>query len=271
MVVARKRFGQNFLQDQTIINAILASISPRRDDDFVEIGPGLGALTQPLLSAVGRLNVIELDRDLIPILEKSCRQLGDLFVHQMDVLQCHLTNLVKQTIKANKVRLIGNLPYNISTPLLFHLFNHLDVISDMTFMLQKEVVDRLAATVGESNYGRLTIMAQYYCQVESLLAVSPQDFRPAPKVDSAVVRLLPIISRQSPRLLATDVMMLAKVAAAAFQQRRKTLRNSLKKLMTAQQLHQLDIDSTLRAENLTVEQYVRISNYLSALENGESK
>jgi 16S rRNA (adenine1518-N6/adenine1519-N6)-dimethyltransferase len=256
--MARKRFGQNFLQDQSIINRLLASIAPRPSDSFIEIGPGLGALTMPLLSAVGRLQAIELDRDLIPMLEKQCRELGDLLIHQMDVLQCDITRLAKETMAVDKLRIVGNLPYNISTPLLFHLFKHIEVIADMTFMLQKEVVDRLAAEVGESNYGRLTVMTQYYCQVEKLFIVPPDAFKPAPKVDSAIVHLLPTTRP----LLADDINMLEKVSRIAFQQRRKTLRNSLKSLIDAKALEQLNINPGLRPENLTVEDYVRISNKL---------
>lgn len=259
MVTARKRFGQNFLHDQSIIDHLLASIAPQVGQCFIEIGPGLGALTIPLLSSLGQLTVIELDRDLIPILEKKCRGIGELSVHQMDVLQCDIRQLMREALKTNEIRIVGNLPYNISTPLLFHLFQYIDHIADMTFMLQKEVVDRLAAQCGESNYGRLSVMTQYYCQVEKLFTVPPQAFRPPPKVDSAIVHL----QAKNPSLVVDDIAMLEKVSRIAFQQRRKTLRNSLKSLISAESLMQLAIDPSLRPENLTVDEYVLISNYLT--------
>lgn len=253
---ARKRFGQNFLQDQGIIRHIVASIRPEPDQGLVEIGPGLGAITEHLLAAAGALDVVELDRDLIPRLRISFATYGDnLRIHEADALKFDFTQINDQP---NSLRIVGNLPYNISTPLIFHLLEHADQVLDMHFMLQKEVVQRLAAQAGDNNYGRLSIMAQYYCQVENLFEVPPEAFDPRPKVDSAIVRLVPY--NELPHV-ADNHKNFSNLVRTAFAQRRKTLRNNLKGVLTAEQLEEIGIDATLRPERLTVADYVKISNY----------
>ncbi|HCH24600.1 MAG TPA: 16S rRNA (adenine(1518)-N(6)/adenine(1519)-N(6))-dimethyltransferase [Oceanospirillaceae bacterium] len=253
---ARKRFGQNFLQDQGIIRHIVASIRPQANQGLVEIGPGLGAITKHLLAAAGALDVVELDRDLIPRLRISFATYGDnLRIYEADALKFDFTQINDQP---NSLRIVGNLPYNISTPLIFHLLEHAEQVLDMHFMLQKEVVQRLAAQAGENNYGRLSIMAQYYCQVENLFEVPPEAFDPRPKVDSAIVRLVPY--NDLPHV-ADNHKNFSNLVRTAFAQRRKTLRNNLKGVLTAEQLEEIGIDATLRPERLTVADYVKISNY----------
>lgn len=253
---ARKRFGQNFLQDQNIIQNIVQSITPKKEDHIIEIGPGLGALTQSLLPLIKHLDAIEIDRDLIPKLENLCKDADNLTIHEADALEFDFSSLKKDD---SKLKIIGNLPYNISTPLLFHLIQYADVIENMHFMLQKEVVDRICAPVGIKAYGRLSVMLQYYCKVEKLFVVPPQAFKPQPKVDSAIIRLTP--HEQKP-FVANDVNVLEKVVKQAFSQRRKTLRNTLKELFNEDELKQLDINPQLRAEQLSVEDFVKLSNFL---------
>lgn len=254
---ARKRFGQNFLVDDNVIHQIIASIHPRQQDNMVEIGPGQGAITGPLLAALDRLNVVELDRDLIPRLELKFAHHNGLTIHSADALKFNFGQLATATAP---LRIVGNLPYNISTPLIFHLLSYGNQIADMHFMLQKEVVERMAATAGNKNYGRLSIMCQYHCNVEFLFEVPPYCFSPAPKVDSAIVRLTP--HKKLP-VEAKDTAMLDKVVKTAFQQRRKTLRNSLKPIIEAMGgLETLNIDPNKRPENLTLEDYVNIANQL---------
>ncbi len=252
----RKRFGQHFLHERRTIERIVAAFDPRPGEHVVEIGPGQGALTQELLRRAQRLDAIELDRDLAAPLEESCRGLGELVVHGADALKFDFCELVQGTAR---LRVIGNLPYNISTPLLFHLLDQAHCIQDMCFMLQKEVVDRLAATPGNKAYGRLSVMVQWRCDVVPLFTVAPGAFRPPPKVDSAVVRLMP---KQSPlRLL--DEKLFAEVVRAAFAQRRKSLRNSLKRLARAEEFVAAAVDPGLRAEALSLEQFVRLSNTIA--------
>jgi 16S rRNA (adenine1518-N6/adenine1519-N6)-dimethyltransferase len=256
---ARKRFGQNFLHDQGIIRQIIRSISPREDQHMVEIGPGLGALTEELLAEANALDAIELDRDLIPILRTKFFNYEDRFrIFETDALKFDFTELCKD---GRPLRVVGNLPYNISTPLIFHLLSHAGLIQDMHFMLQKEVVDRLAAEPGTSDYGRLGIMTQYYCKVEPLFLVPPGAFNPAPKVDSAIVRLTPHAVLPHP---AISERMLQDVLRTAFSMRRKTLRNNLRTLLDADALTALEIDPGLRPERLTLAEFVRISDYLSS-------
>jgi 16S rRNA (adenine1518-N6/adenine1519-N6)-dimethyltransferase len=250
-IIPRKRFGQNFLQDKNIIQKIINAIAPKKGDHIVEIGPGLGALTTQLLPILKTMDVIELDRDLIPKLQAKCKDLGQLNIHQADVLKFDFKKL------DDHLRIVGNLPYNISTPLIFHLLKQLDGILDMHFMLQKEVVERLAATPSNKNYGRLSVMVQYFCQVTKLFAVTPRAFYPVPKVESALVRLIP---HKKVSLLARNTTLLEKVVKTAFSQRRKTIQNSLKALITQQQLIELNIDPKLRAEQLSVDDFVKISN-----------
>jgi len=255
---ARKRFGQNFLHDHGVIRRIIRAIAPHETDQLVEIGPGLGALTEELLAEAGELDAIELDRDLPPILRTKFFSYGDKFrIHEADAMKFDFTQLQKDE---KRLRIVGNLPYNISTQLIFHLLSHAEQVEDMHFMLQKEVVDRMAAGPGENNYGRLGIMAQYYCKVESLFVVPPGAFNPAPKVDSAIIRLTPY--RELPHV-AKDLSQFETVVRTAFNMRRKTLRNNLKPLLTAETLDSLDIDPGLRPEKLPISDFVRISNYLT--------
>lgn len=258
---ARKRFGQNFLVDMGIINHIVRQIHPQPEDNIVEIGPGQGAITAPLLEATQALNVIELDRDLIPVLLAQFAKYRDFKIHSADALSFDFSQLVGEGQR--RLRVVGNLPYNISTPLIFHLLDARHLIQDMHFMLQKEVVQRLAAQAGDKHYGRLGIMAQYYCHVELLFDVPPESFHPAPKVDSAIVRLTP---HETLPFEAQNLDNFSRLIKAAFAQRRKTLRNCLKALLNEEQLHQvsedLGVDLGQRAENLTLETYVTISNTL---------
>jgi 16S rRNA (adenine1518-N6/adenine1519-N6)-dimethyltransferase len=245
----RKRFGQNFLQDNHVIDRIVSAIHPLPDETVVEIGPGLGALTFPLLQAAGQLQVVELDRDLIPALRDKGKALGELIIHQGDALKFDFHGC------GEGIRLVGNLPYNISTPILFHLFTQLDCITDMTFMLQKEVVDRMVATPGSKQYGRLSVMVQYYCAVASLFDVPPEAFYPAPKVNSSIVRLVPYKVLPYP---AQDKALLDEIVREAFSQRRKTLRNSLRAYFNDEQFAAAGVNPDLRAENLSVQDYVRL-------------
>jgi 16S rRNA (adenine1518-N6/adenine1519-N6)-dimethyltransferase len=246
---ARKRFGQNFLHDQGIIRHIVACIRPKADQKIVEIGPGLGAITEHLLATTGHLDVVELDRDLLPHLRISFASYGkNLRIHEADALKFDFASLTKD---AELLRIVGNLPYNISTPLIFHLLSYTNLIADMHFMLQKEVVLRLAAGAGTNNYGRLSIMAQYFCRVDSLFEVPPEAFDPRPKVDSAIVRM------------ALDFKHFEQLVKSAFSQRRKTLRNNLKGIASDEQLQNLGIDPSIRSERLTVGEFVAISNLLT--------
>lgn len=254
---ARKRFGQNFLVDANMIHKIVAAISPKSGQNMVEIGPGLGALTEPVLAACGKLQVVELDRDLVPQLELKLAKIGELIIHQADALKF---NFAKLCPNQEKLRIIGNLPYNISTPLLFHLLSFAPYIHDMHFMLQKEVVERLIATPGCKDYGRLSVMIQYYCEVEGLFIVPPQVFHPVPKVDSMIVRLMPHTTLP---YIANDVVLFEKLVKQAFSQRRKTLANTLKPFFTKAELIALDIDPELRPENLAIAQYAHLSNSIA--------
>ncbi len=252
---ARKRFGQNFLHDEAIIQRIIDTIHPLADENLVEIGPGLGALTSQILPRVNKLQVIELDRDLIPKLKFLDLNQTKLIIHQADALKFDFTSL--QQNNPAKLRIVGNLPYNISTPLLFHLFKNIEVILDMHFMLQKEVVQRMSAVPGNKSWGRLSVMVQYHCQVEMLFIVASGAFRPAPKVESAIVRLVP---HQQKPVTANNPETLDKVVISAFGQRRKTLRNSLGKLLSEDEILSLQIEPSVRAEQLSVAQFVALAN-----------
>ncbi|OCG37690.1 16S rRNA (adenine(1518)-N(6)/adenine(1519)-N(6))-dimethyltransferase RsmA [Gilliamella sp. Gris1-4] len=252
---ARKRFGQNFLHDDYIIENIVSAIQPKKDQALVEIGPGLAALTIPISKHIDHLTVIEIDRDLASRLIENPFLNNKLTVIEQDALTFDFNQLADQLGKP--LRVFGNLPYNISTPLMFHLFEHADIITDMHFMLQKEVVTRLIASPNSKHYGRLSVMAQYYCQIIPVLEVPPTSFKPAPKVDSAVVKLIPY--KEKPYLV-NDIKILSRVTTEAFNQRRKTIRNSLSNLFTVEQLTELNIDPNLRAENLTVQQYCQLAN-----------
>lgn len=251
--VARKRFGQNFLIDQGIIGAIVSAINPQRTDTVVEIGPGLGAITVPLLERLDHLHVVEIDRDLIARLKKQYPR-ERMTIHEGDALAFDFASI------GGRLRLVGNLPYNISTPLLFHLADYGEQVYDMHFMLQKEVVERMVAEPGDADFGRMSVMLQYRFYLEWLLDVPPESFDPAPKVDSAVVRLIP---KPAAELQARNPEKLAKVVLAAFSQRRKMLRNTLKGVLSDAGFSELGIVPTLRAEDVPVEDYVRIANYLS--------
>ncbi|MBC7183030.1 MAG: 16S rRNA (adenine(1518)-N(6)/adenine(1519)-N(6))-dimethyltransferase RsmA [Marinobacter sp.] len=260
---ARKRFGQNFLHDPGVIEQIIRAINPKPDDAMVEIGPGLGALTEEILAVNPRLQVVEFDRDLIPVLRTKFFNYPDFRIHEADALKFDFSQLMVD----RPLRIVGNLPYNISTPLIFHLLGQAGVIKDMHFMLQKEVVQRMAAVPGDNNYGRLGIMTQYFCKVQPLFEVGPGAFRPAPKVDSAIVRLVPHETLPNP---AKDLATLQAVVRTAFNARRKTLRKALGGMVSVAQLQSLGINDGLRPENLTLADYVAIADRLVE-ENSASK
>ena len=250
----RKRFGQNFLRDEGIIEAIARAIAPDKAQHLVEIGPGEGAITQSLIASGCRFDAIELDRDLRTHLLASFSTYGNFTLHSADALKFDFASL-QQGEQA--LRVIGNLPYNISTPLLFKLLDYGALIADMHFMLQFEVVERLAAEPGNKNWGRLGVMAQFQCEVEQLFEVPPESFFPPPKVQSAVIRLTP---RQTPRWAQVDRESLAKVVSQAFSQRRKTLRNNFKNSLTDAQFETAGIDPQARAETLTIDHFVALAS-----------
>ena len=256
---ARKRFGQNFLKDAGIIQGIVSAIDPKPDDHIVEIGPGQGALTLPLLKRHGKLTAVELDRDLIPILQRACAAIGPLNLIQADVLNVDFRALAQS--EGGKLRVIGNLPYNISTPLMFHLISQIDAVADMHFMLQKEVVDRMASTPGGRVYGRLSVMLQAQCEITHLFDVAPTCFTPAPKVWSAIVRLKPLAIQPDAKLLNA----LDKVVRAAFSARRKTLANALKGTLELPQIHAAGVNPGARAETLSQAQFQALAAEFLAL------
>jgi 16S rRNA (adenine1518-N6/adenine1519-N6)-dimethyltransferase len=259
----KKRFGQHFLHDHHVIQKLIYEINPNPSDLMVEIGPGLGALTFPLLENIDQLHVVEIDRDVIKRLEQ--RNNPNLLIHSVDALEYDFNELTKDSDKP--LRVVGNLPYNISTPLIFHLLEPLSntnekksSISDMHFMLQNEVVERITAKPGNKSFGRLSVMVQYYCATEYLFFVGPESFDPPPKVDSAILRLTPWSERP---YQAKDDKQLSALVAQAFSMRRKTLRNNLKKIISAEQIEGLGIDPSHRAETLSVEDFVKLSNFIS--------
>ena len=261
---ARKRFGQNFLHDPNVIRNIVKSIRPKPGQNIVEIGPGLGAITEELLDGTdGYLNVVELDRDLIPGLNIKFFNMPGFTIHEADALKFDFASLKDDE---RQLRIVGNLPYNISTPLIFHLLSYSGLVKDMHFMLQKEVVQRLAAGPGHKNYGRLSIMAQYFCQIQHMFDVGPGAFKPAPKVDSAIVRLVPYDELPFP---VKDHRTLENVVRESFSMRRKTLRNNLKRTITSEQLESLGIDAGLRPERLSLEEYTKIADFV--FENGKAE
>jgi 16S rRNA (adenine1518-N6/adenine1519-N6)-dimethyltransferase len=250
--IPRKHFSQNFLQDQSIIARIVQAINPKLGEHLIEIGPGLGALTKHVLAKVGTMEAIELDRDLIAPLSAACHSLGNLKIHAADVLRFDFATLTNQP---HSLRVIGNLPYQISTPLLFYLIGHLDLIQDLHFMLQKEVVERMAATVNTKAYGRLSIMIQYHLDVEPLFTVPGSAFYPQPKVVSQIVRLRP----KAKSSIANDYQRFADIVRQAFNYRRKTLHNSLRNWVDTTTLSRSGIDPNSRPEQLTVEDFIKIS------------
>ncbi|MBC8210074.1 MAG: 16S rRNA (adenine(1518)-N(6)/adenine(1519)-N(6))-dimethyltransferase RsmA [Gammaproteobacteria bacterium] len=257
----RKRFGQHFLHDKNIIRKLLSAMNPQPTDSIIEIGPGEGALTFPLLQRCEELTAIELDRDLIPLLQKNSKPFGTLHLINSDVLQIDMSQLSLEA----PFRLAGNLPYNISTPLMFHMLKFQELIKDMHFMVQKEVAERIIAHPDQENrnskhYGRLSVMMQYHCQCEYLFDVPPGSFSPPPKVDSAIIRLIP---HAKPPVTVDDMETFAALVQAAFNQRRKTISNSLKLFIDRATMLSLDIDPGCRAENLTLQHFAQLSNHSS--------
>lgn len=250
--IPRKRFGQNFLKDESIIDAIVQCISPQKTDLLVEIGPGLGALTKKCMPYLNHMHAVELDRDLAEHLRKTFTQ-EQLTLYQADALKFDFSSIVNQQ---QKLRVIGNLPYNISSPLLFHLTDFAHIIKDQHFMLQKEVVERMIASPGTKAFGRLSVMLQYRYDMEMLFIVPPESFTPAPKVDSAIVRMIP-----KENLPPCDINALSLVATQAFSQRRKMLRNNLAPLFSEDELIKLGINPTSRPEALELEQFILLAQH----------
>ena len=240
----RKRFGQNFLVDDQIINRIISTINPKNNEIIVEIGPGKGALTLPILEHLDHLNVIEIDRDLVSLLNSV--QQDKLTIFEADALQFDFNQFPQ------KIRVIGNLPYNISSPLLFHLLDFREQIIDMTFMLQKEVVDRIVATHGNKTYGRLSVMMQVFFEVESMFVVPKESFEPQPKIESAILYL-----KTRTESLVKNPKLLEEIVKVAFSQRRKTLKNCLKSIINQSQT---EIDLSQRAEMLSIENFITLMN-----------
>lgn len=250
--IPRKRFGQHFLIDSYLITEIIRAIQPAPGDRVIEIGPGLGALTGPLLNILEELQVIEIDRDIVDYLSRT--YVGkQLIIHNTDVLKFDFMT------QGSGLRIVGNLPYNISTPLLFHLARFRRHIADMHFMLQREVVERMIAMPSTSDYGRLSLMLQYRFEMEQVMMVPAESFRPPPKVQSAIIRMRP---RAEPIIPADHEKLFADLVTAAFSQRRKTLRNTLRHYLAAGDFEELRIDSGLRAENLSLAQYAAITKQI---------
>lgn len=252
----KKRFGQHFLTDTAVLTQISQCISTNSPNDLLEIGPGQGALTDYLVRDHSPLCVVELDRDLVPHLQ---RKYGDkINVIHADILTVNIKQVIETYSLSKKINIIGNLPYNISTPLLFHLFSQLDAIDDMIFMVQKEVAHRICATTGSKQYGRLSVMASIFVDSELLFDVAPHSFNPPPKVDSSVLRLRP---KCSPQAIA-HFPKFDQIVKQAFSMRRKTIGNALKGLISIDTLHHLDIDAKLRAENISAQQFLNLSEYV---------
>ena len=252
----RKRYGQHLLTDRSVIENIINVVRPNSDQNICEIGPGKGAITFPLLKIAKKLHAIEIDRDLVRFLEKNSHEFGELTIHQMDALNFDFNTISTQ---ANTIRLIGNLPYNISTPLLFHLLKFSDKIIDIHFMLQKEVVDRITASIDTSNYSRLSVMMQANYNAISLFDIRPDQFNPPPKVDSSFMRLVP---RDEYKSQIKNSTLFSKLVETAFQQRRKTIKNSLSKLVNEKQLLNAQILPSQRPQEISIQQYINLSNEL---------
>lgn len=256
---AKKRFGQNFLIDESVIQRIVDSINPEEEDAIIEIGPGLGAITKPLLKRVKELNVIELDKNVIPKLISNCALHGTPVIHQTDVLKFDFQKFQKKLAQKKLLRVIGNLPYNISTPVIFLLLENRDIIKDMHFMLQKEVVDRISAEPGNKVYGRLSVMVQTYFKTTPLFLVPSHAFSPAPKVESAILRLTPDNHFSS---MVKDYSTYSIMVREAFAQRRKTLKNTLKNICTEDDIRAAGINPAQRAESLEVTDFLTLHNHL---------
>lgn len=253
--VAKKKFGQNFLQDQNIINNIVSAFEIKSDDCILEIGPGLGAITHPILKKISHINLVEIDRDLAANLISKYGE--KITLYNTSILDFDLTQIPNNN---NKIKIIGNLPYNISTPILFHLFNFINKIDSMLFMLQLEVVDRITAPHNSKEYGRLSVMTQLYCDTIKLFKIPPTAFKPIPKVESAIVSLKPNNNKYLSKLL--DLNIFTNIVLAAFNQRRKTIANSLKNYMSVDSFAKINIDQKLRAENLSIDQFIIIANFI---------
>lgn len=251
----KKQFGQNFLNNGRIIDQIVAAIRPLPDDHIVEIGPGEAALTTPLIDRVKKLDIIEIDNDLIGPLKIKFATKPAFNLHHTDALKFDYSTLLSESEKS--IRIVGNLPYNISSPLMFHLLKYADKISDMHFMLQKEVVNRITATPGGKTFGRLSVMIQYVCETEYLFTVGPENFTPPPKVESAIIRLIP---HKIKPFMADDEKTFADIVRQSFSLKRKTLRNNLKGWLDAEQIESLGIDPGVRAETLPLERFVQMAN-----------
>jgi 16S rRNA (adenine1518-N6/adenine1519-N6)-dimethyltransferase len=254
----RKRFGQNFLHDQAVLARMVQAINPQPEERLVEIGPGQGALTCPILDLHGHLTAIELDRDLIPLLSEKCAPIGELTLIEADAMKFDFSQLAST---GNKVRIVGNLPYNISTPILFHLASFADLITDLHVLLQKEVAERIAAVPGNKNYGRLSVMMQKSFATTLLFDVGPGAFRPPPKVTSTFIRLTP---HAEPVVHISNPDQFATLVTAAFSQRRKTLRNSVRHLLSMEQISATGIDPSRRAETLSLEEFAILGNMLES-------
>lgn len=252
----KKNLGQHFLHERGVIEKIVLAVNPRPGDRLVEIGPGQGAITFPLLRRHGSLTVVEFDRDLITPLMEASEGLGELTIVHKDVLKVDFGKLAGD----GRIRLVGNLPYNISTPILFHVLEHAEAIVDMHFMLQKEVVDRMASAPGSKVYGRLSVMLQALCRVQPLFDVPPGAFRPPPKVDSAVVRLIP---KPADQVGIVDFPLFEALVRDAFGQRRKTLRNAVQQLCSGDDIAAAGLRPDARAEQLEVAQFIALANHLA--------
>jgi len=252
----KKQFGQNFLNNGRVIDQIVAAIRPKPENHLVEIGPGEAALTVPLIDVVKRMDIIEIDNDLIGPLKIRFASKPAFNLHHTDALAFDYATLLEFEPE-QPLRIVGNLPYNISSPLMFHLLNFSDHIQDMHFMLQKEVVDRITANPGIKAYGRLSVMIQYACETEYLFTVGPENFTPPPKVDSAIVRLLPYKTKP---FIADNEADFAELVKQAFSQKRKTLRNTLKGFLEVEDIEACGINPTARAETLSVEKFVELAN-----------
>jgi len=252
----RKRFGQNFLVDRTIIEKIADYISPSNKDHIVEIGAGTGALTEAIIEKCYKIDIIEIDRDLIPILQQRFQRYKNCHIHQADALTFDFKKL---TTSNSKIRVIGNLPYNISTPLIFYLLKYTELIQDMSFMLQKEVVDRICAHVGSASYGRLTISSDYQCKATAGFSIDSSAFMPRPKVESSLVHLKP----KPVNSACNNQFLLHEIVKESFSKRRKTLRNALKHRISDEELRHIGVDSALRPEKISLTSYIKIANLIN--------